>query len=441
MINFHQLKTAGVPFDGRYELKRHIGGGGFSEVWLAHDVRSDVDVALKVYSATQELDREGVRMFRREFSMVCRLNHTNILKPFTFDIFRGCPYIVLPFCEKGSAARLVGKIGEEELWDFTAQVAAGLAYMHRHDIIHQDIKPANVLINADEQYIITDFGVSTGLRNTIRMTCGAEAGKGTTEYMSYECLCDDPRNVMARDMWAFGATLYELMTGDVPFGKFGGMTQKTSGGTVPGIRNPAFSSELKELAYSCLALEPWDRPGAEEVVQMVEAHRGGRRRAMRNYRWRKTVRKRLLPLTVSLLALLTAGAAGAWWLVSGRTAAAAVAERSPADSLYMERVEQAAAMVSAEAEKSRLMDVDEERLRKAAEMYAGAQRLHPAGTVRRDGAERWTASGAFIDSTYRYMAAQSERYAEVGAEAAARHYAARGRRLKPFVSAGVATDE
>lgn len=75
---------------------------------------------------------------------------------------------------------------------------------------------------------ITDFGISTGLRNTIRMTYGVEAGTGTTEYRSYECLDEKPRNVIARDIWAFGVTLYELMTGDVPFGKFGGMTQKTA---------------------------------------------------------------------------------------------------------------------------------------------------------------------------------------------------------------------
>ena len=165
--------------DGRYQLIEKIGGGGFSEVWLACDLRSQVNVVLKVYASSQGLDEEGVKMFRKEFSLVCNLSHTNILKPFTFDIFQDSPYIVLPYCERGSASNLIGKISEEELWDFIGQVASGLAHLHKHGIIHQDIKPANILINSDNQYMITDFGISTGLRNTIRKSRGADADSGS----------------------------------------------------------------------------------------------------------------------------------------------------------------------------------------------------------------------------------------------------------------------
>ena len=117
MINLVQLKTTDTLLDNHYRLIDKIGGGGFSEGWLAEDLRSQVKVALKVYSSVQDMDVEGVKMFRKEFSLVCNLNHTNILKPFTFDIFQGCPYIVLPYCEKGSAAQYVGKLTENELWN------------------------------------------------------------------------------------------------------------------------------------------------------------------------------------------------------------------------------------------------------------------------------------------------------------------------------------
>lgn len=100
MINLVQLKATDTLLDNHYRLIDKIGGGGFSEVWLAEDLRSQVKVALKVYSSVQDMDAEGIKMFRKEFSLVCNLNHTNILKPFTFDIFQGCPYIVLPYCEK-----------------------------------------------------------------------------------------------------------------------------------------------------------------------------------------------------------------------------------------------------------------------------------------------------------------------------------------------------
>ena len=111
---------------------------------------------------------------------------------------------------------------ENELWDFVGQVAAGLAYIHKHNIIHQDIKPGNVLINADGQMMITDFGISTGLRKTMRRSANKtddSARDGTIAYMSYECLKENPINVIARDIWAFGATLYEFATGEVPIGE------------------------------------------------------------------------------------------------------------------------------------------------------------------------------------------------------------------------------
>ena len=96
MLNLYYLKEKEELLDGRYQLIEKIGGGGFSEVWLACDLRSQVNVVLKVYASSQGLDEEGVKMFRKEFSLVCNLNHTNILKPFTFDIFQGSPYGHLP---------------------------------------------------------------------------------------------------------------------------------------------------------------------------------------------------------------------------------------------------------------------------------------------------------------------------------------------------------
>ena len=99
MINLQEISKSDQLFDGRYTLEKCIGTGGFSEVWLAFDVRSQVKVVLKVYTSAQGLDKEGIEMFRREFSLVCNLNQTNILKPFTFDIHDGVPYIVMPYCE------------------------------------------------------------------------------------------------------------------------------------------------------------------------------------------------------------------------------------------------------------------------------------------------------------------------------------------------------
>lgn len=97
MFSIVQLKKEEIPFDNKYLPISKIGGGGFSEVWLATDTKSQVDVVLKIYASNQDLNEEGIKMFRNEFSLVCNLNHANVLKPFTFDIYEDSPYIVLPF--------------------------------------------------------------------------------------------------------------------------------------------------------------------------------------------------------------------------------------------------------------------------------------------------------------------------------------------------------
>jgi formylglycine-generating enzyme required for sulfatase activity len=181
----------------------------------------------------------------------------------------------MPYCERGSAAKLAGKISEEEAWKFLHDVASGLAYLHDQEppVIHQDIKPDNVLINARGQYLITDFGVSARVRNTLRKSVGVQTSGGTIAYMSPERFGKDNTPIMASDVWALGATLYELLTGDVPFGDNGGLIQK-SGAEIPGIKG-SYSSELCRITERCLSLDPWDRPLAKTIVEWTEQHARG----------------------------------------------------------------------------------------------------------------------------------------------------------------------
>ena len=278
MINLADIKDSKDPkvmFDNRYRLKRKIGGGGFSEVWLAHDTNADIDVALKIYKPNGELDEEGRGDFRREFARLCGLNHSNIIHAIGFGIHGDeLPYLVMNVCENGSAKELIGNYNEGQLWNFIEQVASGLQYLHAHSITHQDIKPDNILINSDGQYLIIDFGISTKTRNTLR-----KSGKGTVEggtpwYMSVESFGTESSDIHARDIWAFGVTLYEIITGDVPFGQYGGLTQKTQNGKIPPIKNN-ISEELKQLVYDCLALDAWNRPDADALVKRAKDHFAG----------------------------------------------------------------------------------------------------------------------------------------------------------------------
>lgn len=251
-------------FASHYNLKKQLGRGGFSEVWLAEDIKAGIDVAIKIYAPGTGLGTTGSVVFRNEFSLVFNLNHSNLLKPTYFDIEDNMPYLVMPFIEKGSVSKLIGTVSESDMWNFMHDVADGLAYLHSRDVIHQDIKPDNIMIADDGKFLITDFGVSTRARSTLRksVNCTNESA-GTQAYMAPERFSKEPMPVKANDIWSLGATAFELMTGSVPFGEMGGVLEK-SGAEIPIIHGD-YSDELKALVEQCLSNEPWDRPKAEEL--------------------------------------------------------------------------------------------------------------------------------------------------------------------------------
>ena len=261
-----------ILFADRYRLLRLLGRGGFSEVWLASDEKTGLRVAVKVYAPGSGLDEDGVRLFTEELSIVYNLNHSNLLKPHHFDECGGCPYLVLPYCERGSSQRLIGKLTEEEAWRFLHDVSAGLEYLHAKEppVIHQDIKPDNVLLDASGTFMITDFGISTRARSTLRRSVShAEHSGGTMEYMGPERFGEKPAPIKASDIWSLGATLFELLTGSVPFVQLGGILQM-NGALLPAIEGP-WSERLKEVVRACLSKDPWDRPTAHALREYVES--------------------------------------------------------------------------------------------------------------------------------------------------------------------------
>jgi serine/threonine protein kinase len=271
---------SGDIFDKRYRLEKRIGGGGYSEVWLAQDIKADHKVALKIYAPGQGLDEDGVQIFTHEFKLAYNFNHTNLLHSSHFEVYENMPYLVMPYYRNGSANDLAGRITEEQAWRFLHDVAAGLEYLHSQDppVIHQDVKPQNVLIDDHGTFLITDFGISTKAQSTLRRSVGNASGStgGTVAYMAPERWSKDRTPVKASDVWALGATLFELITGDVPFfEKLGGQMQR-SGAEIPEIKG-AWSAEMKTIVERCLALETWDRPMAQQLVEWTERHKRGER--------------------------------------------------------------------------------------------------------------------------------------------------------------------
>ena len=250
----------------RYLLLKRIGLGGYSEVWLAEDTKAgNLEVALKIFAPEKGLDSKGLEVFSKEYSLVFNLNHKNLLIPKHFDEFEGSPYLVLPYCRQGSVFGKIGEVTEQELAIFMQQAASALNYLHNQDppIIHQDIKPDNFLIDGHGNYLLADFGISSKIRRTLTKSMGAQASTGTLAYMPPEKFSADKQIIKAGDIFSLGVTMYELLTGDLPFGDHGGIVILT-GAQVPNLPS-GFSPELNTLLKRCMIKEPWERPTAEQL--------------------------------------------------------------------------------------------------------------------------------------------------------------------------------
>ena len=277
-------------FDGRYLLLRQLStAGGTADVWLAEDKDTEdekladedgdeivkvegsaVLVAIKIYRPKNILDAEGIQTFKKEYKTVYNCHHANLLKPTGFAIIdESIPYLIMPYCEKGSAERLVGKVSDkDEIWKFIFDTASGLAYLHscKPPIIHQDIKPANILIDDKNNYCITDFGISVKSGNDNENYLDDE-NSGTIIYMPPERFIEGYEANAKSDVWSLGATIYELITGDVPFGDKGGERQSETN-VIPPIKEK-IPKNIKSLVYSCLDANPEKRPSAEAIAEIA----------------------------------------------------------------------------------------------------------------------------------------------------------------------------
>ena len=203
----------------RYRLDRELGAGGMATVYLAEDVRHDRRVALKVLRP--ELAAViGAERFLAEIKLTANLQHPHILPLFDSGEADGYLFYVMPFVEGETLRDRLNREKQLPVADavrIATEVAAALDYAHRHGVVHRDIKPENILLH-DGQALVADFGIALAASKAggARMT---ETGMslGTPHYMSPEQAMGE-REITARsDVYALGAVLYEMLTGDPPF--------------------------------------------------------------------------------------------------------------------------------------------------------------------------------------------------------------------------------
>ena len=210
-----RLKTA---LADRYAIERELGAGGMATVYLAHDVKHDRKVAVKVLRP--ELSAVlGAERFLNEIKVTANLQHPNILALYDSGEADTFLYYVMPFVEGESLRSKLNRekqLGIEETIRITQSVAAALQYAHERDILHRDIKPDNILIQSG-QALVADFGIALAI-NQAAGTRLTETGLslGTPYYMSPEQATADRELTGKTDIYSLACVTYEMFTGDPP---------------------------------------------------------------------------------------------------------------------------------------------------------------------------------------------------------------------------------
>jgi tetratricopeptide (TPR) repeat protein len=195
--------AAGRRFGGRYRLARQLGHGGMAGVWLATDERLDRLVAVKVISDTIAGDREYVERFRREATLAAGLQHPNLVAVYDFDAGER-PYLVMEYIEGGNLADLLAAGQAPPAEQLARELLAALRHIHAAGVLHRDIKPHNVLVDADRHARLTDFGIAQP-RDAPALTRTGQV-IGTETYMAPEVMAGDPASERS-DLFALGVLL------------------------------------------------------------------------------------------------------------------------------------------------------------------------------------------------------------------------------------------
>jgi eukaryotic-like serine/threonine-protein kinase len=213
------VSTLAAALADRYRIERELGQGGMATVYLAHDLRHERKVAIKVLRPDLAAVI-GAERFVREIRTIAALQHPHILGLIDSGEVQGTAYYVMPFIEGESLRERLTREKQLPVTDavrIATEVASALDYAHRHGVIHRDIKPENILLH-DGQALVADFGIALALTSAggTRMT---ETGMslGTPHYMSPEQAMGE-REITARsDVYALGAVTYEMLSGEPPF--------------------------------------------------------------------------------------------------------------------------------------------------------------------------------------------------------------------------------
>jgi serine/threonine protein kinase/Tol biopolymer transport system component len=323
---------------GDYTILGPIGAGGMGEVYRARDTRLSRDVAIKVLPLFVSGDAQRLRRFEQEARAAAALSHPNILAVFQMGSDEGAPYLVSELLDGSTLREQLqrGPLPLRKVIDYGVQIARGLAAAHEKGIVHRDLKPENLFVTKDGRVKILDFGLARLVEQPWRALDtnvptepdATEPGMvlGTVGYMSPEQVRGHSADHRA-DIFAFGAVLYEMLTGTRAFQK------ATSVETMTAILNedppdlsqlaPSASPALVRVAQRCLEKNPEQRfQSASDLafaLEALSASTGAPASAIRTVKARR-VSTPLVPRTMAaaIVSLVVLAGGALWWSYRSR---------------------------------------------------------------------------------------------------------------------------
>ncbi|MEV8516647.1 protein kinase [Dactylosporangium sp. NPDC051484] len=260
---------AGQSLNGRYLLAERLGEGGMSVVWRAHDRVLGREVAVKVLAARLAADADWRRRIWLEARAAACLSHPNITNVYDYgEAADDTPFVVMELLRGPTLAECLrdGPLPPSAAVRICAEVAAGLAAAHAEDLVHRDVKPANVILTPDAAKVL-DFGI-VGFVGIPDQPTGSVRVFGTAAYLAPERLLSE-EVTPASDVYAFGLVLYRCLTGRLPWDAESNTRMVAAHLSVPPEPLPdlpGVAPEVRELCMSCLAKDPADRPAAVVVA-------------------------------------------------------------------------------------------------------------------------------------------------------------------------------
>jgi len=309
----------------RFEVLRVLGGGGMGVVLLARDPKTGQDVAIKMIKPDLVTDQQIVHRFVKEAGHLQRLRHANVMPVQEVSDRPQGPYFVMPYFDRGSLAKRIqpGRSLEPAVvLDIASQIAEGLRYAHRHGIIHRDLKPANILLAANDRACLADFGLARTMFNDTIVDVESHQCEGTAPYMSPAVAAGNAEDTRC-DIYAFGALLYEMLTGGPPYT---GQTtkeirEKILAGPPKPITavNPKADQGLVTVAEGAMARELRDRyTDMADVLADLEIIKDGKApvgsRGMGRKVGRRLRRARQIPKAFWIPACCAGVALVIWWV-------------------------------------------------------------------------------------------------------------------------------